>query len=275
MSQNISNIYIESFDPLSKLAYERRGNQLPSLCRMATNIVGKSHDFPVYGAPSDAASKAQYEEFSTTGKGGTKAFKKATMGTNYWHEWVDPDDMTSTNVDDVQNSAMEAVNTVGKATDSKIVAALATTSNTIAVGTSNLDKPKVLAAQEKLNAASVPMEDRFALVDASQWTALLGIEEFASQDYVGYDDLPWLTAKNSRIWLGITWILYPGLPLSTKDRSCFLFHRQAVGYANAIPLQTSVDWIEDRDAWLIKAKTRDGAVTLDDAGVVEIVCLEP
>jgi hypothetical protein len=275
MSLNFTNIYETSFDSQAKLAYERRGMRLPGTCRMATQVVGKEHKFPVYGNPQDAASKAQYESFATAGKGGTKGFVTAPLTTNFWHDWVDEDDMTSSTVDDVANSSLEAINTVGKKSDDKIVTALsAAATNVVAVAATGLTKAKCVKGVELLNKNNVPMDDRFALVDAEQWSNLLDIEQFASQDYIGSDNLPWLTSANARIWLGVTWILFPGLPLSTKDRSCFMYHRSAIGYANSIPLKTSVDMIDDRDAWLIKAKCRDGSIILDDNGVVKIVCLE-
>jgi hypothetical protein len=274
MSQNFSNIYETSFDSQAHLAYERRGMRLPGTVRMATQVIGKEHEFPVYGNAAEAAAKAQYEEYSTTGKGGTKAFVTAALTTNHWHDWVDEDDMTSSTVDDVANTAMEAITKTGQKTDNKIVTALEAATTTLPVAAAGLTKAKCLKAIETLNGNNVPMDDRFALVDAQQWTDLLGITEFASQDYIGADDLPWLTSANARVWLGVTWILFPGLPLATADRSCFMYHRSAVGYANSIPLKTGVTFIDDRDAWLIKAKARDGAVILDNKGIVEIVCLE-
>lgn len=276
MSLNFSNIYETSFDEQAKIAYERRGMRLPGTVRMATSVIGNEHKFPVYGNPSDSNTKTQYEEFSTTGLGGTKTFATATLTTNRWHDWVDEDDMTSSTVDDVANSAIEAITKVGQATDNKIVTALAATTGrtTIAGAASGLTKAKVLEAIETLNGNNVPMEDRFCLVDAPQWTDLYNIEEFSSRDYVSDVNLPWLTQANSRIWLGLIWIMFPGLPKATDDRSCLMYHRSAIGYANSIPLVNRVSYIDDRDTWLINTKCRDGAVGLDGNGIVEIIAVE-
>lgn len=277
MSNTFSNIFETSFDSMAKLAYERQGMRLPMTTRMAMNVVGKEHKFPFYGAASDATTKAQYAHFADTGLGGTKEFKTASLTFNTWFDYVDKQDMAASSVDDVSYTASEAVTKIGQSTDDKITAALdAATTNTIASASSGLSKDKILESVETLNGGNVPFEDRYCLVDAKQWSDLLKIDEFASQDYVGggAQTLPWLTSANARIWLGITFIMFPGLPKATNDRSVMMYHRNAIGYAQAQGLQTEVAWVADRNSWLVKADCYDGSIAIDPAGIVRILCDE-
>lgn len=277
MSNTFVNVYQTSFDDMAKLAYEREGLKLPMTVRTKTGVVGKEHKFVFYGAPSAATTKSQYVSYADTGLGGTKAFKTATLVKNDWFDYVDKVDMASSSVDDVGYTATTAAVKIGQATDNRITAALdAATTNTILSASSGLTKDKVLKGIEILNAGNVPFADRYCLVDAKQWTDLLKIEEFASGDYVGgsTQPLPWLTNANARIWLGMTFIMFPGLPKLVNDRSCLMYHRNAVGYAQALAMQNEVAWVADRDSWIIKSTCYDGAVAIDPAGIVRILADE-
>lgn len=275
MSKTLANIYETSFDSMAHLAYERRGMRLPMTTRMVTGVVGKEHKFPHYEHPSAATTKTQYAEYADIGLGGNKVFRTATLSRNHWHDWVDKQDMASSTVDDVSYTATQAVQKVGQECDNKITAALnLSTSNDIAAASSSLTKAKALKAVQILNANDVPFEQRYALVDAPEWTDLLQIEEFASQDYVGVNNLPWLTAANARVWLGVTWIMFPGLPKQSNIRSCFMYHQNAIGYAQALGLETEIQWISDRDSWIVKATSYDGSVAIDSEGIVRILCDE-
>ena len=90
----------------------------------------------------------------------------------------------------------------------------------VGVGTGNLSIPALRrwtevrvtgidASSEMLGAADVPDDgNRFAVVGWKQWSQLLSIQEFASAEYVGSDELPWKGTQAKR-WLGTTWNTSP------------------------------------------------------------------
>ena len=80
-------------------------------------------------------------------------------------------------------------------------------------GTTGLTKAKVLQAFEQLGTNDVPDDgQRFAVIGWRQWSDLLDLQEFASAEFVGDDQLPWRGMQAKR-WLGTTWLPHSGLPL--------------------------------------------------------------
>ena len=270
MSLNVTNIYVTEFDEEAKLAYERRGMRLPMTVRSRYNVLASEYRFPVRGLSSEATTKGNYDAYSLTGLSGTKAFATVSLTRNHWHDYVSRQDMLSMTSEDVSDTAWEAVQKVGQSIDNKITTAMDAGTTTVAAGSAGLTKAKILEAIETLNANNVPMDNRFALVDAAQWTDLLNIEEFASQDYVGYDSLPWISHQNARMWLGVMFILFPGLPLSTTIRSNFFYHMSSVGFASSQGLETEVAWLPEHDSWIVKATEQCGSIILDNRGLIKV-----
>ncbi len=271
MSLNVTNIYVTEFDEEAKLAYERRGMRLPMTVRSRYNLRATTHRFPVRGLSSEATTKGNYDAYSLTGLSGTKAFADVSLTRRHWHDYVSRQDMFSMTSEDVSDTAWEAVQKVGQSIDNKITTAMDAGTTTIAHGSAGLTKAKILQAIEMLNANNVPMDNRYCLVDAAQWTDLLNIEEFASQDYVGYDNLPWTTSQNARMWLGILFILFPGLPVAANIRSNFFYHMSSTGFASSQGLETEVAWLPEHDSWIVKATEQCGSILLDNRGIIKVL----
>ena len=115
--------------------------------------------------------------------------------------------------------------------------------------------------------------ERYAVVGWKQWSALLGLEEFASADYIGEDDLPWRDFQ-ARRWLGTLWMPHSGLPLEGNARSCFWYHKTAVGHASGHEVATDVTWHGDRAAHFVNSMMSQGACLIDPQGVVHFKVTE-
>lgn len=101
------------------------------------------------------------------------------------------------------------------------------------------------------------------------------IEEFASADYIGADELPFNNMTQAKKWLGMTIIPHSGLPIDGSDiRSCFFYHKTAVGHASGSDVQSDISWHGDRAAHFVNNMMSQGAVLIDSSGVVEIKCDE-
>jgi hypothetical protein len=147
--------------------------------------------------------------------------------------------------------------------------------NTIVDSNTGLTKPKILEAFEIFGAADIPDDgQRYCVVGWKQWSQLLSLEEFVNADYIGQENLPFSTITQAKSWLGTTWIPHSGLPVASDIRSCFWFHKTAVGHAAASDVQTDITWHGDRAAHFVNNMMSQGAGLIDGNGVVTINCDE-
>ena len=124
-----------------------------------------------------------------------------------------------------------------------------------------------------MNTNDVPDDGRrFAVVGVHQWNELLAMEEFVSADYVG--DTPLANGAEARKWLGITWVLHNGLPVTGMNRDCFIYHASSVGHACGQEVKTDISWHGERAAHFISNSMSQGAVLIDAAGIVRVKCSE-
>ena len=104
-----------------------------------------------------------------------------------------------------------------------------------------------------------------------QWNELLALDEFVSADYVG-GSTPLVDGCESRKWLGVNWILCNNLPLSSDDRDCFMYHASSIGHACGQEVKTDITWHGERAAHFISNSMSQGAVLIDNEGIVRIKC---
>jgi hypothetical protein len=79
-------------------------------------------------------------------------------------------------------------------------------------------------------------------------------------------------------WRGFDWYVHTGLPQVTggaNPRSCFFGHPSASGLATGKEPQVTIDWIAQKVAWLVNGCMSQGAVLIDDAGLIKMECDEP
>lgn len=118
----------------------------------------------------------------------------------------------------------------------------------------------------------------YGLVTSNPWNQLLTYPEFSNSQWVG-NDLPFARMTSARFWNGVYWMLWPdvtaaegGLPLSTQERSCFLFTDDAVGAADAETMAGSVTWENTRTSWLHNMWFDSCRKLLQAEGVVLMKC---
>ena len=125
-------------------------------------------------------------------------------------------DELKVNIDERRVVASAGAYALGRKTDELIINAMTATTQNSGDYSTGLTKAIVLGALEKLNENDVPDDGRrFAVVGVKQWNELLAIDEFSSAEYVG-DDLPFINGGEVKRWLGITWLMHNGLPLSSS-----------------------------------------------------------
>lgn len=174
--------------------------------------------------------------------------------------------------DEMQNTSNDVILSLIKESDELIINELNQATENIVVADTGLKKSKIFSALEILNKNKFPDDgQRFAIVGMHQWDELLNIKEFSNAGYAG-DSYPLLKGTEARRWMGVNWIMHNSLPLSGNDRTCFIYHKNAVGYASNFK---NAPLILDKtfDNQLI-FKINQGAKLIANSGVVKILCNE-
>lgn len=271
MSTSIDQAFTKQFEREVHEAYQRQGSKLRATVRVKNDVRGSSTVFQTVGKGA-ANTKARHGmvpvmnvEFSAV---------EAQLSDYYAGEWVDQLDELKTNIDERQILANAGAFALGRKTDELIIEALGDAPSVAGSTTDGLTKEKVLEAFEMLGAADVPDDgQRFAVVGWKQWSDLLSLAEFANAEFVGKDELPWRNTQ-AKHWLGAMWLPHSGLMLADGVRSCFWFHKSAVGHAIGQEVQTDITWHGDRAAHFVSNSMSQGSVLVDPTGVVKMLCAE-
>lgn len=269
MSTSIANSFVAMYVADVHQAYQQRGSKLRNTVRLKTGVTGATAVFQKNGKGS-AGKKTRHGNVPLMNIDHTSV--TATLEDWYGADYVDRLDELKTNTDERLVVANAGAYALGRKIDELILARMAGTGSVVAEGGKGLTKAKILEAFALLNSKDVPDDgSRFAVVGAHQWNELLDISEFKSADFAG-DRYPWLKGTESRTWLGITWMFHTGLPLASGTRKCFLYHRSAVGLAEAQNVKVFTDWVPEKAAHLVDHMLSAGACLIDEDGVVQIDC---
>jgi len=274
MATTIDTAFVKQFEREVHEAYQRQGSKLRNTVRSINNVLGASTIFQKVGKGT-ASTKSAHGMVPAMNLIHTNV--ECTLQDFYAGDWVDRLDEMKTNIPERQVIAAAGANALGRKTDELIIAAMATATTHVLVDANvGLTHAKILTAFEKFGALDVPDDgQRFAVVGWKQWSELLQIDEFSSADYIGPASLPYSTATQAKMWLGTLWIPHSGLPVDTNDiRSCFFFHKTAVGHAAGSDIQTDISWHGDRAAHFVNNMMSQGACLIDADGVVVIKCDE-
>jgi hypothetical protein len=277
MSSSIDQAFIKQYEAEVQEAYQRQGSKLRPLVRSKSEVRGASTVFQKVGRGT-AAAKARNGVVPVMNIDHTNV--ECFLQDYYAGDWVDRMDELKTNIDERAVVANAGAYALGRKTDELIISALdSATNEAIGANTGETDndgmtRAKVLLAFQALGNADVPDDgNRFAVVGWKQWSELLTIQEFANTQYMGPDELPWKGTQAKR-WLGATWMPHSGLTKNGALRYCYFFHKTAVGHAAAAEISTDVTWHGDRAAHFVNTMMSQGAVLVDNAGIVRMRCKE-
>lgn len=166
---------------------------------------------------------------------------------------------------------------LGRKTDELIIDALAQSPHTVGDPTEGMTGEKALAALDLLGARRAPdvRGDWFVVVSWSQWQRLLDVPDFDAAPWRRLQLSPYVWAETSgKRWLGALWIGHGGLPISDGVRTCFVYHRSAVGHAIGDGVVTDITWDADRAAHRVTCTLSQGAALIEPDAVVKIPCRE-
>ena len=264
MTTTIDQSFIDHFQADVHQAYQRMGSKLRNTVRVKNAIKGATTVFQKVGKGT-ATTKARHGKVPVMNA--EHEAVRCDLRDYYAGDWVDALDELKTNHDEKMVLANAGAYALGRKTDELIINALASGEELIDHNETGLTLGKVMAAFEGMGNRDVPDDgQRYAIVGWKQWSQLLQINEFSNADYVGDDDLPWKGTQAKR-WLGTLWMPHSGLPVADGIRSCFWYHRTAIGHAIGADVQSDITWHGDHAAHFVNNSMSQGAVLVDDAGV--------
>ncbi len=274
MSTTLDQAFIKQFEREVHEAYQRQGSKLRNTVRTIGNVNGSSAVFQKVGKGT-ASTKSTHGMVPVMNLNHTSI--EVVLQDYYAGDWVDRLDELKTNIDERQVIANAGANALGRKTDELIINALATASaHTVVDSNIGMTKDKILSAFQTFGTNDVPDDgQRFCIVGWKQWSELLEVEEFVNADYIGKESLPFASITQAKMFLGTVFIPHSGLPIDGSDiRSCFYYHRTAVGHAAASDVKTDITWHGDRAAHFVNNMMSQGAGLIDQSGIVTIKCDE-
>lgn len=271
MSTSIDQAFVKQFEREVHEAYQRQGSKLRHAVRVKNGVVGSSTVFQRVGTAT-AKTKGRHAMVPVTSTEFNAV--EIPLVDYYVGEWIDRLDELKTNIDERQVLANAGAFALGRKTDEIVIDALSNASHVAGTTSTGLTKSKVLEAFEQLGTNDVPDDgQRFAVIGWRQWSDLLDLNEFSSAEFVGDEQLPW-RGMQAKMWLGSMWIPHSGLPVVDGVRTCFWFHKSAVGHAIGQDVVTDITWHGDRAAHFVANSMSQGAGLIDPAGVIKLPCLE-
>jgi hypothetical protein len=271
MSITIEQAFIKQFEADVHLAYQQMGTKLRSTIRSKDGVVGASTTFQKVGRGT-ASTKSRHGLVPVMNLNHEPV--ECILQDYYAGDWVDALDELKTNIDERRVVASAGAYALGRKTDELIINAMKNATVNVAAGSAGLTKAKILSAVEQLNASDVPDDGRrFAVVGVRQWNELLSMDEFVSAEYVG-NETTLVSGFETKKWLGLIWVLHNGLPIASNARSCFLYHSSALGHACGQEVKSDISWHGERAAHFISNSMSQGAVLIDNDGIIKVECSE-
>jgi hypothetical protein len=278
MAIALSNAFVTLFDAEVKQAYQAKA-QLVGATRQRRGVEGSTVKFPKVGK-GVATPRITQADVTPMNVG----FSNVTCTLQDWNaaEYSDIFSQQKVNFDERNELVQVVSSAIGRRQDQLILDALNASSTSLTVGDdiggtdSNMNVAKLREAKKLLDKNNVPFEGRHIIVHANSLSSLLAETSVTSADF---NTVRALVAGELNTFLGFTFHVLGdrsegGLPLATAARTCFAFHRDAIGYAEGIAPRTEINYIPEKTSWLVNAVFSAGSIAIDDEGIVKITTNE-
>lgn len=279
MSVSLSNAFVTLFDAEVKQAYQGKA-MLVGAVRQRKGVEGSTVKFPKVGK-GVATPRISQADVTPLNVG----FSNVTCTLSDWNaaEYSDIFSQAKVNFDERSELVQVLGNAIGRRQDQLILDALAaasgtgTVSNDIGGSDTNMNVAKLREAKRLLDRANVPPEGRHIILHASGLASLLSETAVTSSDF---NTVKALVAGEINTFLGFTFHILGdrsegGLAIDgSLDRTCFAFHKDAIGYAEGIAPRTEINYIPEKTSFLVNSVFSAGAVAIDAEGIVKITARE-
>tara|TARA_R110000765_G_scaffold235205_1_gene338221 strand:+ start:436 stop:1245 length:810 start_codon:yes stop_codon:yes gene_type:complete len=266
MANTIDQAFIKQFETEVHLAYQRMGSKLRNTVR-SSNVSGSSARFQKIGKGA-AVTKVRQADVAPMDLAHTNV--EVTMVDYFAAEYIDKLDELKININERQAVATSAAAALGRQTDALIIAAMDAGANATQIGAtgSAVSKADLLTLFETLGTADVPEDgQRYIAMSPAGFADLFNINEFASSDYVGPQNLPFAGGMTMKEFLGFK-IFSTSAVAGGKN---FAYHQTAMGIGINADVQTEVNYVPQKVAHLTTSMMSMGAIAIDSDGIYEVL----
>jgi hypothetical protein len=279
MSISLSNAFVTLFDAEVKQAYQGKAMLVPAV-RQRRGVEGSTVKFPKVGR-GVATVRVPQTDVTPLNVG----FSTVTLTLSDFNaaEYSDIFSQAKVNFDERQELVQVVAGAMGRRQDQLILDALTASSTSLTVANSiggsntNMNITKLREAKRLLDKGNVPPDGRHIIIHANGLSNLLSETSVTSSDF---NSVKALVQGEINTYLGFTFHVLGdrsegGLVIDgSLDRSCFAFHKDAIGYGEGIAMRTEINYIAQKTSWLVNEVFSAGAVAIDDEGIVKLTCRE-
>ena len=277
MAINVSSAFVDLFDSEVKQAYQAE-SVLRGTMRTRSGVAGNTVKFPTIGK---GVATIRVPQTDVTPLNVTYGQVTATMEDYIAAEYSDIFQQSHINFDERSELVQVVSKSIARRMDQIMIDALNAATGTSTVATTvggagtNMNIEKLRATAKALNEKNVPSEGRYLLMHASQLDAMLGETEITSSDFAAVKAL---VRGEVNTFMGFNILTMGdrdegGLP-KPSTRTCFAWHRDAVGYAESMAQKSEINYVPEKTSYLVSSMFSACAVAIDDEGIVKISCTE-
>tara|TARA_Y100001972_G_C7655867_1_gene330305 strand:+ start:653 stop:1465 length:813 start_codon:yes stop_codon:yes gene_type:complete len=267
MASTIDVAFIKQFESEVHMAYQRMGSKLRNTVRMANNVTGSTVRFQKIGT-GVASTKSRNGNVTPMELVHTQV--EATMEDFYAAEYIDKLDELKININERQAVAMSAAAALGRKTDDLLYTAMDAGANSTQIHdtSSAVEKADLLSLFETFGTANIPEDgNRYLAMHPKGYADLFLINEFASSDFVGEQNLPYAGGMTMKEFLGFK-IFSTSAITAGKNMA---YHTSAVGLGVNSDVTTELNYIPEKVSHLATSMMSMGATVIDANGVYEVL----
>ena len=266
MANTIDTAFIKQFETEVHMAYQRMGSKLRGTVRTA-NVTGSTVRFQKIGT-AEATTKSRNGNVTPMELAHTNV--EATMADFYAAEYIDKLDELKTNINERQAVAQSAAAALGRKTDSILIDAMDSGANSTQIHdtSSAVEKADLLTVFETFGSANIPEDgQRYIAMHPKGFADLFNINEFASSDFVGPQNLPFAGGMTMKEFLGFK--IFSTSAVAAGKSMCY--HTSAVGLGINSDVTTEVNYVAEKVSHLATSMMSMGAVVIDSNGIYELL----
>jgi hypothetical protein len=279
MSIGLSPAFVTLFDAEVKQAYQGKA-MLVGAVRQRRGVEGSTVKFPKVGR-GVATPRIGQTDVTPLNVG----FSNVTLTMEDWiaAEYSDIFSQQKVNFDERSELVQVLGNAIGRRQDQLVLNALAGSGTSLSVGNdvggsdTNMNVAKLRQAKGLMDKNNVPPTDRHIVIHSNGLQSLLAETAVTSSDF---NTVKALVNGELNTFLGFTFHVLGdrtegGLAIDgSLDRTCFAFHKDAIGYGEGIAPKTEINYIPEKTSFLVASMFSAGATTIDAEGIVSIVARE-
>lgn len=283
MAFTITEAFVTQFRGNVTHLAQQKGSKLRNAVRREV-VIGKEHAFERL-APSSAVKRAS-RHADTPLIDVVHSRRLATLSDYDWADLVDNMDKLKLLISPESEYTINGSNAVGRAIDSELLlsfdaaakngdgttTAFDTTNQEINLGAADMTLASLIQAKKILDKGPFEEEDRFVAIGPDQLEALLANTSVTSVDF---NTVKALVRGEIDTFMGFTFIKSTLLPKTGNIRSCYAWHKNAVGLAEGKDVTASIDKRADKNnSMQVYVCASIGGVRIDDKGLIRILCDE-